>query len=261
MKIIDTHCHLNDGKFQDDLPEVINRCRNAGVVSCYDNADSLESFQPILDLTKKYPGFLHAVLGIHPEFATKGKAYLEEAYRFIQDHRKDIVAIGEIGLDYHWRKDEETKKAQKEAFIEQIRLAKALDLPIVIHCRDADKDTLDILSQERPEHFDLHCYSGSLETFETYLRLGLDIHIGIGGVLTFKNARVLKEVVKKADIHRLLTETDCPYLAPTPHRGERNDPSYLPLVIQAISEIKEMDVLECAGILYRNAEEFYGRKE
>ena len=258
MRIIDTHCHLNDEKFKEDLSSVLQKCLRNGVKACFNNGDSLASFEPILEMERNYPGFCFSVLGIHPEFAMKDEEYLLQAYRFIKEHRKEISAIGEIGLDYHYDESEGTKKRQKEVFVQQIRLAKELGLPIVVHSRDADQDTFDILRQERPEKVDLHCYSGSKEMMENYLRLGIDFHIGIGGVLTFKNSRVLKEVVAQAPLDILLTETDCPYLAPTPHRGERNDPSYLPLVIEKIAETQGLDVEECAEVLFENAEKFYG---
>lgn len=258
MKIIDTHCHLNDVSYAEDLQEVLEKSQKVGVRVCFNTADSLPSFEKILSLAKAYPGFFFSVLGIHPEFAKEKDSYFDEAFLFIKQHRNAIKAIGEIGLDYHFDRSEETKERQKEVFIRQLRLAKELSLPVVIHSRDADKDTYDIIRQERPPVLDLHCYSGSCEMMENYLRLGLDFHIGIGGVLTFKNARVLKEVVLKAPLSILLTETDSPYLTPTPYRGKRNDPSYLPLVLKEISSLKGLDEEDCAERLFENAEKFYG---
>lgn len=256
MKIIDTHCHLYDVQFQDDLSAVVQACKDVGVVYAFNNADCFEAFEKILDLAKKDP-FFRSVLGIHPEFANDKESF-QKAMAFLQENRMVYDAVGEIGLDYHFDKTEETKQAQKAIFIEQLRFAKKYDLPVVIHSRDADKDTFDIVKEELPPKVDLHCYSGSVETFLCYLRLPIDFHIGVGGVLTFKNARVLKEVVDKADLSRLLTETDAPYLAPTPHRGQRNTPAYIPLVIEAIAAIKDVDKEKCAETLYQNAEDFYG---
>ncbi len=258
MRIIDTHCHLNDVSYTEDLDSVIEKCRDTGVRACFNTADSLPSFEKILSLAKRYPGFFYSVIGIHPEFAMEKDDYFDEAFSFIREHKSEIQAIGEIGLDYHYDKSPKTKERQKEIFIRQIRLAKELSLPVVIHSRDADQDTYEIVRQEKPPVFDLHCYSGSYEMMENYLRLGLDFHIGVGGVLTFKNARVLKEVVSKAPLSILLTETDSPYLTPTPYRGKRNDPSYLPLVIREIAAIHGMDDEACAEILIENAEKFYG---
>lgn len=258
MKIIDTHCHLYDERFADDLSEVIEKCKRNGIVCCYENSDSFEAFEKILEHRKRDPVFFRPVLGIHPEFSKKSDAYLEEAYAFIRQHRSEIAAIGEIGLDYHYEKDERTKERQKKVFVDQIRLAKELELPIVIHSRDADLDTYSIVAAEKPKRIDLHCYSGSWEMAKRYLDLPIEFYIGVGGVLTFKNSRVLKEVVSNLPIEHILTETDSPYLAPTPHRGERNDPSYLPLVIEAIASLKGLETTSCAEKLYENAERFYG---
>ncbi len=258
MDIIDTHTHLNDRQLLSDIDSVVQRAKDSGVKAVFNNGDSLESFDVILSLQKRYPSFCHSVLGLHPEFALRGDEYISEAYSYIREHRNEIKAIGEIGLDYHYGKDDNLVSCQKKMFIEQIRLAKELDLPIVIHSRDADRDTFDIIRQERPAKFDLHCYSGSYELLREYLRLGLECHIGVGGVVTFKNARVLKEVVSKTDISVFLTETDAPYLAPTPFRGQRNEPSYLPYIIKEIAALKGMDENETGEILYKNGAGFYG---
>ncbi len=258
MDIIDTHTHLNDKNLLADIDGVVERAKEAGVRAVFNNGDSLASFDVILSLQRQYPGFCYSVIGIHPEFATRDDSYLSEAFNYIREHKDDIKAVGEIGLDYHYGKDPELVAAQKKVFIEQIRIAKKLDLPIVIHSRDADRDTFDIIKQERPPRFDLHCYSGSYELLKEYLRLGLDCHIGVGGVLTFKNARVLKEVVSNTDISVFLTETDAPYLAPTPFRGQRNEPSYLPYIIREIASLKGIDEEEAGRILYNNGVSFYG---
>lgn len=258
MPIIDTHCHINDEALYPIAEEVVSRAKEAGVVRVFNAGDSLESFGRILELKNRFPGFCEAVLGIHPEFATKSRSYLEEAYKQIEENKNNIKAIGEIGLDYHYDKSEETKAKQKEVFIEQIRLAKKLNLPIVIHARDADYDTFSIVKEELPDKVDLHCYSGSWELLKEYLRLPIQLYIGVGGVSTFKNARVIKEVVAKAPKEILMTETDSPYLAPTPHRGERNEPSYLPLVVKQIAELRNEPVEEAEENLYENGRRFYG---
>jgi TatD DNase family protein len=258
MKIIDTHCHLNDEKLYPIVSDVVRRAKEQGVVAVFNNGDSLASFEKILGLQKEFPGFCYSVLGIHPEFASEKEDYFQTAYQQLEAEKREIRAIGEIGLDYHWHKEPEYIADQKKRFIEQIRLAKALDLPIVIHSRDADKDTLDIIKAELPPKIDLHCYSGSYETLREYLRLPIETHIGIGGVLTFTNSRVLKEIVGKADISVFLTETDSPYLAPVPHRGKPNEPGYLPLVLEAISKIWNLPIDETADILYQNGAHFYG---
>lgn len=259
MRIIDTHCHLNDERLYSIASEVIERARQNGVEALFNTGDSLDSFFRIAELKERFPDVCHSVLGIHPEYAGETDEYFSKAYSYLREHRSEIEAIGEIGLDYHYQKDEITKNNQKRRFVEQIRLSKELNLPIVIHSRDADYDTYSIVKEERPIRLDLHCYSGSYELLNEYLRLGIDVYIGIGGVSTFKNAKTIQEVITKTDISRFLTETDCPYLAPVPHRGETNEPAYLIYVINRIAELKNMNSEEVSEILFENAKRFYGK--
>ncbi len=260
MKIIDTHTHYNDDALFSIADEAIKRAKAVGVERIYNTGDSLESFDRILRLQESHPGFCFSVLGIHPEFASRDEDYFKESYDFITREKEHISAIGEIGLDYHYSKEPEYIQKQKDRFRQQVRLAKSLSLPIVIHSRDADFDTLGIIKEELPAKIDLHCFSGSLEILREYLKLPISFHIGIGGVCTFKNARVIKEVIQYAPESILLTETDAPYLAPTPHRGERNESCYLPLVISEIASLKAASEEEMADILYHNALEFYDGK-
>lgn len=257
MRIIDTHCHLNDEKLYPIRDEVINRSQANGVEYFFNNGDSLPSLERILSLSNEYSS-CKCVLGIHPEFANETDEYFVKAYQIIKNNRNRIYAIGEIGLDYHYDKSEETKQNQKKRFIEQINLAKELALPIVIHTRDADFDTLNIIKKELPPKIDLHCYSGSEEVLREYLKLPIEVHIGIGGVSTFKNAKTIQNIIIENDENIFLTETDCPYLAPVPHRGEMNEPSYLPLIVEKIASLKGIDVEEMSEILYRNGKRFYG---
>ncbi len=257
MRIIDTHCHLNDEKLYPIRDEVINRSQANGVEYFFNNGDSLPSLERILSLSDEYSS-CKCVLGIHPEFANENDEYFDKAYQIIKNNRNRIYAIGEIGLDYHYDKSEETKQNQKKRFIEQINLAKELSLPIVIHTRDADFDTLNIIKKELPPKIDLHCYSGSEEVLREYLKLPIKVHIGIGGVSTFKNAKTIQNIIIENDENIFLTETDCPYLAPVPHRGEMNEPSYLPLIVEKIASLKGIDVEEMSEILYRNGKRFYG---
>ncbi len=257
MRIIDTHCHLNDEKLYPIRDEVINRSQANGVEYFFNNGDSLPSLERILSLSDEYSS-CKCVLGIHPEFANENDEYFVKAYQIIKNNRNRIYAIGEIGLDYHYDKSEGTKQNQKKRFIEQINLAKELALPIVIHTRDADFDTLNIIKKELPPKIDLHCYSGSEEVLREYLKLPIEVHIGIGGVSTFKNAKTIQNIIIENDENIFLTETDCPYLAPVPHRGEMNEPSYLPLIVEKIASLKGIDVEEMSEILYRNGKRFYG---
>ena len=261
MKIIDTHCHLDDDKLYNIAEDVVKRAKEAGVTMRFNTADSLPSFQRVLKLEEDFKGTCFSVLGIHPEFACESSDYFSEAYRIREEKRTQIKAIGEIGLDYHYSKEEDIIAKQKQRFIEQIRLAKKWNLPIVIHSRDTDYDTFKIIKEEKPDSLDLHCYSGSSELLDEYLRLPINRHIGIGGVSTFKNAKTIQRVIKEHDVSLFLSETDCPYLAPTPHRGETNEPCYLPLIIKQIARLKEKDVNEIADKIYQNGVLFYGRKQ
>lgn len=258
MNFIDTHCHMNDDMLFVDRKEVIEKAKEKGCTAIFNNGDSLESLSKIISLQNEFPDFCFSVLGIHPEFAAKDDEYHKQCFDYVLEHIDEIKAIGEIGLDYHYSNDENTKNRQKQIFIEWIRFAKKYNLPIVVHSRDAARDTFDIIKDEKPSVVDLHCYSSSYELYEEYMKLPLSFHIGVGGVVTFKNAKVLKEVVQKGEIKSFLTETDAPYLAPTPYRGQRNDSSYIPLIIKAIAELKNMDEKEVSEILYRNGKEFYG---
>lgn len=258
MKIIDTHAHYNDDQIYSDLDNAIIRAKQVGVEAIFNNGDSLESFDRIISLQDNNPELFHSVLGIHPEFANRDDDYFNQAYSYIRENINKISAIGEIGLDYHYSKDAGLIYSQKRRFIEQIDLAKELNLPIVIHSRDADFDTLNIIKETLPPKIDLHCFSGSVEIMKEYLKLPISFHIGIGGVCTFKNAKVIKDVVKQAPLSILLSETDSPYLAPTPHRGERNESCYLPLIIEEIAKIKEMNIDDVSNALYKQGKEFYG---
>lgn len=257
MRIIDTHCHLNDDKIYPIRKEVIARAKQNGVEFFFNNGDSLPSFSRILSLSDEFSG-CKSVLGIHPEYALENDEYYHRAYQYIRENRNRIYAIGEIGLDYHYDKSEETKKQQKKRFFEQIQLAEELSLPIVIHTRDADFDTLAIIKETLPPKIDLHCYSGSEEVLKEYLKLPIEVHIGIGGVSTFKNAKTIQNVIINNDEKIFLSETDCPYLAPVPHRGEMNEPSFLPLIIEKIADLKGADKEDIAETLYRNGKQFYG---
>lgn len=258
MNIIDTHTHYNASQFDEDIAACIQRAKDMHVKAIFNNGDSLESFSRILELEDQYPSFCYSVLGIHPEFASKDEDYFSKSYSIIMENKNRIKAIGEIGLDYHYSKDEEYKNQQKRRFIEQIRLAKKLSLPIVVHAREADFDTLNIIKEELPDKVDLHCYSGSVEILKEYLKLPIDFHIGIGGICTFKNARVIKEVIQYAPVEILLTETDAPYLAPVPYRGKRNESGYISYVIEEIAALKAYDLEELSEKLYQQGRDFYG---
>lgn len=230
--IIDTHMHIYDDKYL-DKDEVIKNAINNGVgkmiVIGYDKDSSLKA----LELSKKYD-FIYLAVGLHPSEVLKEADPDLKWLTDILDNEK-VIAIGEIGLDYYW--DKSFIEEQKYYFKKQIELSKKYNLPIIIHNRDAMQDTFDMIKDENIRGV-LHCYGGSVEMARELVKRGW--YLGVGGVVTFKNARVIKEVVKEIDLKHLLTETDSPYLAPTPHRGELNEPAYTKYVVSEISKIKEI---------------------
>lgn len=254
--IIDAHTHINCDELYQERKEIIQRAIDNKVVAVFNTADSLNSFKNIDILQKEYSNYCYGVYGIHPEFASSTN-FTEVEEEIIK--RKNIIkAIGEIGLDYHYPINEPEKNNQKDIFISQICLAKKLNLPIVIHSRDADKDTFDILCQYAKDmKVYLHCYSGPYEMAKEYIKKIPNIHFGVGGIVTFKNAKKLVEVVEKIDLKYFLTETDAPYLTPVPFRGKQNEPSYLIYVINKISELKNMNEVKVEEILFENAREFF----
>ena len=236
-KIIDTHTHIYDEQFQEDFDNVMKNIKEQmeGIVSIgFDMESSLKS----IELANKYD-FIHAVIGIHPV----ERLALSE---------KKVVAIGEIGLDYHWMEDPE--EVQKEGFRRQIELAERVKLPIVIHTREALQDTLDILKEYPGAGGILHCYPGSFQAAKPFLDR---YYIGVGGTVTFKNNRKTKELVKELSLDRIVLETDCPYLTPVPFRGKRNNPVYTSYVAEEIARIKEISTEEVIEVTTENAKKIY----
>lgn len=258
--IIDCHCHLDDDKLFNIRNDVIKVSKENNIKYILNTADTFSSFSKIELLRKENINYSYSVIGIHPEFSSYDDEYFSLAYKYIYQNRKNIKAIGEIGLDYHYSKDEKFILNQKRRFIEQIKIAEDLDLPIVIHARDALNDVYDILKNSSIKKAYLHCYSGSLHQLKEFIKLPVDIKFGIGGVITFKNSRVLKEIVKEIDLNYFLTETDSPYLAPTPFRGQINMPSLLPYIIKEIALIKDDDEDKASEILFNNGVNYYGIK-
>ncbi len=255
--LIDTHAHLDSRKFDDDREQVIQRAREAGIGTIVNIGFNRETIPSTMALAEKYP-FIYAAVGWHPTDAMDMK--LEEDLAWIEElcrHPK-VVAIGEIGLDYYW--DTSPKEVQHTVFREQIRLAKRLGKPIVIHNRDAHEDVVRILREEKAGECGgiMHCFSGSWETAKQCLDMNFDI--SFGGPVTFKNARVPKEVLAKVPNDRLLLETDCPYLAPHPHRGKRNESAYVALVAETAAEIKGKSVEEIGEITSSNAKARFGMR-
>ena len=252
--IFDTHAHYDDEAFGKDREEILTGLSEHGVGTIVDISAELEGIPDVLALTKQYD-FIYATVGVHPsevyELADSDIVRIEQYAR----SSDKVVAIGEIGLDYHYPDTEKDK--QKKWFAMQIDLAKQIGLPIVVHSRDAAKDTLDMIREEGAKETGgvIHCFSYEWEMARLYLDMGF--YIGIGGVVTFKKARKLKEIAQKIPMEQLLLETDCPYLAPEPYRGRRNQSALLSYVVQAIADLKDMTPEEVIRITAENARRFY----
>ena len=242
--IFDTHSHYTDEQFsdRDELLTKLNSEKNVSeIITC---GTDIESSKESIFLAEKFP-FVYAAVGFHPEELTSCDTNISALRQLITDK---VVAIGEIGLDYYWNK--ENKEKQKEGFISQIKLAQELNLPVIVHDREAHGDTLEILKAYKPKGV-LHCFSGSTEMAKEIIKLGM--YIGIGGVVTFKNAKNLPEVVETLPLDRLLLETDAPYLAPVPFRSKRNDSSLIPYIAEKIGDIKGISKEEILKITRENA--------
>ena len=245
--IIDTHMHLYDNKYDGLREEVIDEALNMGVKKMIAVGFDYDSSLKAIDLANKY-GFIYAAIGLHPSEVEKENDHnLSWIYELAKN--KKVVAIGEIGLDYYW--DKTYVDLQKEMFQKQIDIAKSLNLPIIIHSRDASFDSFQIVEKNPGVNGVFHCYSGSLEMAERLIKLGF--YIGVGGVLTFKNSKEIKRVVEGISLDNILSETDSPYLSPHPHRGEVNHPGYTKYVVEKIAEIKNIDIENVEEILYNNA--------
>ncbi|PYZ95445.1 hydrolase TatD [Alteribacter lacisalsi] len=234
--LFDTHVHLNADQFEDDCEDVIARAKEAGVTEMVVVGFDTKTIRKAMALVEKYD-FLYAAVGWHPVDAID---MTDERLDWIEElaaHPK-VVAIGETGLDYHW--DKSPKDVQKEVFRKQIRLARKLKMPIIIHNRDADADIVQVLNEENAGDVGgiMHCFAGDLNMARECLEM--NFYISFGGPVTFKNARLPKEVATEVPLDRLLVETDCPFLAPHPYRGKRNEPAYVKLVAEKIAELKEM---------------------
>lgn len=251
--IFETHAHYDDEAFAEDRERLLAALPENGIGRVVNVGASVASCQAVMELMDKYD-FIYGALGIHPSETANLNEELFLKLREQCRHKK-CVAVGEIGLDYYWQEPE--RNTQKKWFARQLRLAKELRLPVVIHSRDAAMDTIEIMKEEHAEEIGgvIHCFSYTKETAEIFLKMGF--YIGIGGVVTFKNAKKLKEAVEYIPMERIVVETDSPYLAPEPHRGKRNDSSKLPLVISEIARIKQLLPKQVEEITWQNACELY----
>ena len=250
--IIDTHAHYDDEQFDTDRDELLKSMHDGGIGLIVNAASTLESWGKIQRLTEEYP-FVYGAVGIHPDEAgTLTEEHMSEMERLLDLEK--IVAVGEIGLDYYW--DNESHDVQKKWFIRQLELAKRKDMPVIIHSREAAADTMEIMrGYASGMRAVIHCYSYSVEMAREYVKIGY--YIGIGGVVTFKNAKKLLNVVKEIPLTSIVLETDCPYLAPVPYRGKRNSSLYLPYVAEKIAEIKGVSIEEVVRQTEENSRKLY----
>ena len=251
--IFDTHAHYDDEAFDTDREELLNSLAGSGVEAVVNVGASIQSTKNTLKLIKKYP-FVYGSAGVHPSETGELNEDLLGWLRHVAAEEK-IVAIGEIGLDYYW--DEPAREVQKHWFDRQMELARDVKLPVIIHSRDAAQETFDMMKAQKAGEIGgvVHCFSYGVEMAREFLNMGF--YLGIGGVLTFKNGRKLREVVEYMPMDRLLLETDCPYLSPEPNRGKRNSSLNLPYVVDAVSEIKGIDREEVIAVTRENAFRMY----
>ena len=249
MNFTDAHCHLTK-EFYDNIEDVIETCKKSGVTRYIVNATNYDSSLEVLDLVQKYSG-VYGTLGLHPEDVSESFDYkiLEKAL----DNDK-IVAIGEIGLDYHY--DNFDKKKEIEVFRRQLRFAEEYNIPVVVHSRDATQDTLDILKEYQVKGL-IHSFSGSLEIAREYIKRGF--LLGINGVITFKNCKI-KEVYKNIPLENIVLETDSPFLTPVPYRGQRNDPSHIIDIARFVSELYGIGMNDLERITNENIDRVFMKK-
>lgn len=255
--IFETHAHYDDEAFDVDREDLLQNMDSNGIETVVNIAANLKGISSTMELANKY-AHVYGAVGVHP---SEVEELNDENFVWVREQALNdkCLAVGEIGLDYHYPDPE--RDLQKYWFKKQLELAKDINKPVVIHSREAALDTMDILTMEEYRNIKgvMHCYSYTVETAKELQKL--DYYFGIGGVVTFSNAKKLVEAVKYIPIDRILLETDCPYLAPTPHRGERNSSLYLPLVAQKIAEIKGMGYDEVVDITCENAKKFYNLED
>lgn len=252
MNYFESHAHYDDKRFREDREELLQELLPASGVSHIINIGcDVKSSEISVRMAEKYD-YIYAAVGVHPHELYDMSSQTIDKLRKLSQHKK-VVAIGEIGLDYHY--DTHPREFQRFWFIQQLRLAEETGLPVVIHSREASQDTFDIISRSNVRRGSIHCYSGSAEMALDYVKMGF--HIGVGGVVTFSNAKKLVEVVEAIPIESILIETDCPYLAPAPNRGKRNDSRNLKYIVEKIAEIKNMTPEAVAEITKKNAKNLF----
>ncbi|MDF2882185.1 MAG: hydrolase, TatD family [Clostridiaceae bacterium] len=236
IKIFDSHAHYDDEQFDEDREEIIEEIKKNNVIGVLNCGSSFYGAQKSVELAETND-FFYAAVGLHPEYANEvDDSFIEKLKQLARSSK--VKAIGEIGLDYYY-KENPSREIQKQAFIKQMELARELQLPVVIHDRDAHEDTLNIIKKFPEVKGVIHCFSGSLEFARECIKLGY--YIGFTGVVTFKNSKKIKEVAKEIPLDRILVETDCPYMSPEPNRGKRNKSNYIKFIIEKLAEIKSLE--------------------
>ena len=253
MNLFDTHAHMDDKAFDADREELLRTLPEQGIALLMNPGCSLASSRAACDLAEKYD-YIYAAVGSHPDAADEVNQETLEAYRMLCKQNPKVKAIGEIGLDYHY--EDIPREIQLRAFRDQMALARELNLPVIVHEREAHEDGMAVV-REFPEVTGVfHCYSGSAEMARQLVKLGW--YIGFTGVLTFKNARKALEVAQSIDLSRIVLETDCPYMSPEPFRGKRNDPGKLYRMAQVLGQLRGIPAEEAAGIALENGKRLYG---
>ena len=249
--IFETHAHYDDERFAEDRGELLSQLPSLGIGKVINVASTIPSIEECVELAHSYD-HVYAAVGVHPSELEGMSEDVIEKMRKLAAWEK-TVAIGEIGLDYYWEKDPDVQKNQRDWFVRQMELAREVDLPVIIHSRDAAEDTLTLMKELHAENIPgvIHCYSYSPELAREYVKMGY--YIGVGGVVTFKNAKKLVQAVAETPMERILLETDSPYLTPEPHRGHRNDSRELVYVVEKIAEIKGITPEEVEDITWDNA--------
>lgn len=253
--IFETHAHYDDERFAGDRGELLAQLPSLGIGKVINVASTIPSIEQCVELARTYD-HVYAAVGVHPsELEGMDETVIQEMRRLSAWEK--TVAIGEIGLDYYWEKDEAAQETQRDWFRRQLELAREVHLPVIIHSRDAAEDTLTLMKNMHAEQIPgvIHCYSYSPELAREYIKMGY--HIGVGGVVTFKNAKKLVQTVAETPMERILLETDSPYLAPEPHRGQRNDSRELVYVVEKIAQIKGVTPQEVEDITWKNACELF----
>lgn len=253
--IFETHAHYDDEAFDEDRERLLEDLPKKGVCGVITAGADLKSSVLSVELAEKYP-YIYAAVGVHPENIGEDfdAGYISKLENLLTSH-EEVVAVGEIGLDYHFRDD--NKQIQKEVFLKQIELANKYNLPVLVHDREAHGDTMEMLRNTKPKGI-VHCFSGSVEMAKEVVKLGM--YLGIGGVVTFKNAKTIVEVVREMPLCAMVLETDAPYMAPVPLRGKRCDSSMIKYTAEKIAEIKNIDAQQVCDITKSNAIKLFGIK-